>query len=41
VREEWFLPGTEPLDYCPIHGDSGMGGWLRRRIGEIGEILGQ
>ena len=41
VRDEWYLPGTEPLDYCPIHGDSGVGGWLRRRIGEIGDLLGQ
>lgn len=41
VRQEWFLPGTEPLDYCPIHSDSGMGGWLRRRMSDIGRILGQ
>jgi penicillin-binding protein 1A len=40
VRQEWFLPGTEPLDYCPIHGDAGMGGWLRRRMDDIGRIMG-
>lgn len=41
VRDEWFLPGTEPHDFCPIHGDPGVGGWLRRRIDDIGRILGQ
>lgn len=41
VRDEWFIPGTEPLDHCPIHGDSGMGGWLRRRLDDVGRILGQ
>ncbi|HEX7058519.1 MAG TPA: penicillin-binding transpeptidase domain-containing protein, partial [Solirubrobacterales bacterium] len=40
VRQEWFIPGTEPVDYCPIHSDSGLGGWLRRRIDDIGRILG-
>lgn len=41
VRTEWFIPGTEPHDYCPIHSDSGMGGWLRRRLNDVGRILGQ
>ena len=40
VRTEWFLPGTEPLHYCPIHSDSGVGGWLRRRMNDVGRILG-
>lgn len=24
VRLEYFLPGTEPLDYCPLHPESGV-----------------
>ena len=40
VRQEWFLPGTEPVDYCPIHGDSGVSNWFRRRINDIGRVLG-
>jgi penicillin-binding protein 1A len=24
IRVEYFLPGTEPHDYCPIHGGSGV-----------------
>jgi hypothetical protein len=24
LREEFFLPGTEPHDYCPLHPESGV-----------------
>jgi penicillin-binding protein 1A len=40
VRQEWFLPGTEPVDYCPTHGGAGVGGWLRRRMIDIGRVFG-
>ncbi|MDQ3388920.1 MAG: PBP1A family penicillin-binding protein [Gemmatimonadota bacterium] len=29
VVAEWYLPGTEPLEYCPLHPDD-FGGWLDR-----------
>jgi hypothetical protein len=25
IRIEYFLPGTEPLDYCPLHGGESRG----------------
>jgi penicillin-binding protein 1A len=40
VVEEWFIPGTEPHEYCPIHAEPGVGGWLRRRLRSIGDFLG-
>ena len=39
-RTEWFIVGTEPMEYCPLHPEPGMGGWLRRRIRDLGEIFG-
>jgi hypothetical protein len=24
IRVEYFLPGTEPHEYCPIHGGNGV-----------------
>ena len=36
-----FMDEDEIEDYCPVHGDAGMGGWLKRRISDIGRILGQ
>ncbi|HEX9107735.1 MAG TPA: transglycosylase domain-containing protein, partial [Longimicrobiales bacterium] len=30
VREEYFTPGTEPKDYCPLHGGNG---------GAIGKVI--
>jgi penicillin-binding protein 1A len=38
VRNEWFVQGTEPATYCEIH-QSGVGGWLRRRLRGIGDLL--
>ena len=40
VRQEWFIPGTEPLDFCPIHGVPGVGGWLQRRMDDLRGIFG-
>jgi membrane peptidoglycan carboxypeptidase len=39
-RTEWFIVGTEPVEYCPLHPEPGMGGWLRRRLRDIGEMFG-
>lgn len=39
VREEWFLAGTEPADYCEIH-QPGVGSWLRSRLQDLGGLLG-
>jgi penicillin-binding protein 1A len=40
IALEWFLPGTEPREYCPIHGGAGIESWIRRGIRGIGELLG-
>jgi penicillin-binding protein 1A len=40
VREEWFILGTEPRQYCPIHYEPGLGGWLRRRARDLGDLFG-
>jgi penicillin-binding protein 1A len=37
---EWFLPGTEPHEYCPLHGEPGIDGWLRRQFRGLGDWLG-
>lgn len=39
VADEWFLPGTEPRDYCQLHGRPGLEGWLRRHIRDVGEWI--
>lgn len=36
VVEEYFLPGTEPLEHCPLHGD---GNWFDRTLRGFGEWL--
>ncbi len=38
--QEWFIPGTEPLEYCPVHSDAGYGGWLRRGLRSLGDLFG-
>jgi hypothetical protein len=30
VRIEYFLPGTEPHEYCPLHPESGAERFFRR-----------
>jgi penicillin-binding protein 1A len=40
VRIESFLPGTEPTEYCPLHVEPGIDGWLRRTFRGIGDWLG-
>jgi penicillin-binding protein 1A len=35
VASEWFLVGTEPTEYCPVH-ERGVDGWLRRRLRDFG-----
>lgn len=39
VRTEYFIPGTEPAEYCPIHPDN-FGGWVDRTLRGIGDWLG-
>lgn len=35
VVEEWFIPGTEPTRYCPLHEADGVDGWIRRGLRSI------
>jgi penicillin-binding protein 1A len=39
VRQEWFLPGTEPTEYCPLHPDPGVGSWFRRRLNDLHDLF--
>jgi penicillin-binding protein 1A len=39
VRTEYFIPGTEPAEYCPIHPDN-FGGWVDRTLRGIGDWIG-
>ena len=38
VRTEYFIPGTEPAEYCPLHPD-GIDGWFGRTIRGIGDWI--
>jgi penicillin-binding protein 1A len=40
VRSEWFLRGTEPLEYCRLHPEPGLDGWFRRTVRGIGDWIG-
>lgn len=40
VATEWFLPGTAPTEYCELHPEPGVGGWLRRRIRSLNDLFG-
>ncbi len=40
VEHEWFIRGTEPHEYCPLHPEPGVGDWFQRRLREIGNIFG-
>ena len=39
TRTEYFLPGTEPSDYCPIHPESGVIRVLDRLWGRIRKVF--
>lgn len=39
VRTEYFIPGSEPTEYCPVHPE-GAGGWFDRTLRGIGDWLG-
>jgi len=39
VVEEWFIAGTEPHEYCPIHTEQGIEGWFRRGIRGIEDMF--
>jgi penicillin-binding protein 1A len=39
VKEEWYLAGTEPVNFCELH-QPGPGGWLRRQLRSFGDLLG-
>jgi penicillin-binding protein 1A len=41
VRTELFIPGTEPSEYCNLHPEPGVEGWLRRAVRGIGDWLGR
>jgi penicillin-binding protein 1A len=38
VRTEYFISGTEPTEYCPIHPDD-FGGWVGRTLRGIGDWI--
>ena len=38
VRTEYFIPGTEPTEYCPVHPDN-FGGWVDRTLRGIGDWI--
>ncbi|MBW3628764.1 MAG: transglycosylase domain-containing protein [Gemmatimonadetes bacterium] len=40
IRDEWFIVGTEPVEYCPLHPEPGIGGWFSRRVRDLGELFG-
>jgi penicillin-binding protein 1A len=39
VVQEWFIPGTEPRGYCPLHVEHEFEGWFRRGIRGVEEIF--
>lgn len=39
VHDEWFIVGTEPVHYCPIHPEPGIDGWFRRRMRDLRDIF--
>jgi hypothetical protein len=39
TRTEYFLPGTEPRDYCPVHPESGVIRLLDRLWGRVRKIF--
>jgi hypothetical protein len=39
VRTEYFVAGTQPTEYCPLHPE-GVGGWFGRTLRGIGDWLG-
>lgn len=38
VRTEYFIPGTEPVEHCPLHPDD-FGGWVDRTLRGIGDWI--
>ncbi|MQA91017.1 MAG: PBP1A family penicillin-binding protein [Gemmatimonas sp.] len=40
VVTEWFIPGTEPRTYCPLHPQPRIETWVRRGLRELGELIG-
>jgi penicillin-binding protein 1A len=40
VTTEWFIPGTEPTEYCELHPEPGVGGWFRRRVRDLNDWFG-
>lgn len=39
VTVEWFIPGTEPHEYCELHPESGLEGWARRGLRALDRIF--
>jgi len=40
VAEEWFIPGTEPRQYCTLHVERGVDSWIRRGLRDLGDFFG-
>lgn len=41
VSVEWFIPGTEPREYCELHPVPGLEGWARRGLRGLERIFGR
>lgn len=41
VTVEWFIPGTEPREYCRLHAPSGLEGWARRGLRGLDRLFGR
>ncbi len=39
LAEEWFIAGTEPREYCLLHREPGIEGWVRRGIRDLGDWI--
>ncbi|CAN5573261.1 PBP1A family penicillin-binding protein [soil metagenome] len=39
LRTEWFIPGTEPAEYCPLHPEAPLDRWFRRTFRGVGDWL--
>jgi penicillin-binding protein 1A len=40
VYSEWFAVGTEPRQWCPLHYEPTLDGWIRDRFRDLRDILG-
>ena len=40
VATEFFIPGTEPTEVCPLHANPAMDGWFGRAVRGIEDLFG-